>query len=188
MIHINPFDTGFDENSHVMKFSAVARDIITTTHAPPKFVVRRPELPSTQAPTLGDAPLAAPASARLPIPKELLAAAMAARLQSKSIVPTVEVTGEEGLPAAEEAEVAGDLAAAASPRNSEVEREVVEEVLTVAVEGEPCSLSVRHGRTSTRRGTDFVSICVFSLSQRRKTTTTTSRTLWLSTSSTSSRS
>lgn len=33
MIHVNPYDTGFDENSHVMKFSAVAREIQTTTMA-----------------------------------------------------------------------------------------------------------------------------------------------------------
>lgn len=33
MIHVNPFDTGFDENSHVMRFSALAREIQTTaTH------------------------------------------------------------------------------------------------------------------------------------------------------------
>lgn len=33
MIHVNPYDTGFDENSHVMRFSAVAREIQTTaTH------------------------------------------------------------------------------------------------------------------------------------------------------------
>lgn len=33
MIHVNPYDTGFDENSHVMRFSAIAREIQTTaTH------------------------------------------------------------------------------------------------------------------------------------------------------------
>ena len=31
-MNVNPYDTGFDENSHVMKFSALARDISTTTH------------------------------------------------------------------------------------------------------------------------------------------------------------
>lgn len=30
MIHVNPYDTGFDENSHVMRFSAIAREIQTT--------------------------------------------------------------------------------------------------------------------------------------------------------------
>lgn len=30
IVHVNPYDTGFDENSHVMRFSAIARDIQTT--------------------------------------------------------------------------------------------------------------------------------------------------------------
>ncbi|KAG1507973.1 hypothetical protein G6F46_008757 [Rhizopus delemar] len=29
IVNVNPFDTGFDENNHVMKFSAVAKDITT---------------------------------------------------------------------------------------------------------------------------------------------------------------
>ncbi|KAG2205989.1 hypothetical protein INT47_005307, partial [Mucor saturninus] len=29
IVNVNPFDTGFDENSHVMKFAAVAKDITT---------------------------------------------------------------------------------------------------------------------------------------------------------------
>ncbi|RXK38129.1 hypothetical protein M231_04590 [Tremella mesenterica] len=36
MVHVNPYDTGFDENSHVMRFSAIARDIQTTAMNPPK--------------------------------------------------------------------------------------------------------------------------------------------------------
>ncbi|QRW05771.1 kinesin motor domain protein [Ceratobasidium sp. AG-Ba] len=31
IVNVNPYDTGFDENSHVMKFSALARDVATTT-------------------------------------------------------------------------------------------------------------------------------------------------------------
>lgn len=34
MIHVNPFDTGFDENAHVMQFSALTREVITVSHAP----------------------------------------------------------------------------------------------------------------------------------------------------------
>lgn len=30
IVHVNPYDTGFDENSHVMRFSAIAREIQTT--------------------------------------------------------------------------------------------------------------------------------------------------------------
>lgn len=33
MIHVNPYDTGFEENTNVMKFSAVARDIGTITYS-----------------------------------------------------------------------------------------------------------------------------------------------------------
>ncbi|ODN75618.1 kinesin family member 20/23 [Cryptococcus wingfieldii CBS 7118] len=32
VINVNPFDTGFDENSHVMRFSASAREVQTTAH------------------------------------------------------------------------------------------------------------------------------------------------------------
>lgn len=30
IVNVNPFDTGYDENSHVMKFSALAREVCTT--------------------------------------------------------------------------------------------------------------------------------------------------------------
>jgi kinesin family protein 20 len=33
VININPYDTGFDENSHVMKFAAIAREVSTNTAA-----------------------------------------------------------------------------------------------------------------------------------------------------------
>jgi kinesin family member 20 len=33
IININPYDTGFDENSHVMKFAAIAREVSTNTAA-----------------------------------------------------------------------------------------------------------------------------------------------------------
>lgn len=29
IVNVNPYDTGFDENSHVMKFSAVAKGLMT---------------------------------------------------------------------------------------------------------------------------------------------------------------
>ena len=35
IVNVNPYDTGFDENSHVMKFAALAREVYTTpAHAP----------------------------------------------------------------------------------------------------------------------------------------------------------
>jgi kinesin family member 20 len=30
IVNVNPYDTGFDENSHVMKFAALAREVTTT--------------------------------------------------------------------------------------------------------------------------------------------------------------
>ncbi|KZT44504.1 kinesin-domain-containing protein [Sistotremastrum suecicum HHB10207 ss-3] len=35
IVNVNPYDTGFDENSHVMKFSALAREITTTAKRMP---------------------------------------------------------------------------------------------------------------------------------------------------------
>ena len=36
ILNVNPYDTGFDENSHVMKFAALAREVTTTRKpAPP---------------------------------------------------------------------------------------------------------------------------------------------------------
>jgi hypothetical protein len=32
IVNINPYDTGFEENSHVMKFSALAREVSTTVN------------------------------------------------------------------------------------------------------------------------------------------------------------
>jgi hypothetical protein len=37
LVNINPFDTGFDENSHVMKFAAVAKEVATWSQIQPKF-------------------------------------------------------------------------------------------------------------------------------------------------------
>ncbi len=36
IVNVNPFDTGFDENTHVMKFSALAREVSTTVGGPTK--------------------------------------------------------------------------------------------------------------------------------------------------------
>lgn len=37
IVNVNPFDTGFDENSHVMKFAAVAKDVTTWKQFKPKL-------------------------------------------------------------------------------------------------------------------------------------------------------
>ncbi|KAI9016515.1 kinesin motor domain-containing protein [Phycomyces nitens] len=37
VVNVNPFDTGFDENSHVMKFAAVAKDVATWRRIHPKL-------------------------------------------------------------------------------------------------------------------------------------------------------
>jgi kinesin family protein 20 len=34
IVNVNPYDTGYDENSHVMKFAALAREVCTTASAP----------------------------------------------------------------------------------------------------------------------------------------------------------
>lgn len=35
IVNVNPYDTGFDENAHVMRFAALAREVYTTpTPAP----------------------------------------------------------------------------------------------------------------------------------------------------------
>lgn len=43
IVNVNPYDTGFDENSHVMKFAALAREVYTTpVHAPVQRVPSTP--------------------------------------------------------------------------------------------------------------------------------------------------
>lgn len=42
IVNINPYDTGFDENSNVMKFSALAKDIHTVAQKrPPPSAIPR---------------------------------------------------------------------------------------------------------------------------------------------------
>jgi len=36
-VNVNPYDTGFDENSHVMKFAAVAKDVATWRRVHPRL-------------------------------------------------------------------------------------------------------------------------------------------------------
>ncbi|GAA5950905.1 hypothetical protein JCM21900_000368 [Sporobolomyces salmonicolor] len=45
IVNINPFDTGFDENSHVMKFSAVAKGIMTLKKEPAVLTAAAAALP-----------------------------------------------------------------------------------------------------------------------------------------------
>lgn len=41
IVNVNPYDTGFDENSHVMKFSALAKDVMTVQkRVPPSSIPR----------------------------------------------------------------------------------------------------------------------------------------------------
>lgn len=59
-MNVNPYDTGFDENSHVMKFSALAREISTVVNnAPVPRVHASPIKPSaTTRPGLSGLPRA----------------------------------------------------------------------------------------------------------------------------------
>lgn len=51
IVNVNPYDTGFDENLHVMKFAALAREVYTTpTHAP---IQRVPPSPTKAGTTYG---------------------------------------------------------------------------------------------------------------------------------------
>lgn len=47
IVHVNPCDTGYDENAHVMRFSAVAREIQTTTQVKSHFPTLKRQI-STQ--------------------------------------------------------------------------------------------------------------------------------------------
>jgi len=37
IVNVNPYDTGFDENNHVMRFAAVAKDVTTLRQTQPKL-------------------------------------------------------------------------------------------------------------------------------------------------------
>ncbi|KAG1773012.1 kinesin-domain-containing protein [Suillus occidentalis] len=52
IVNINPYDTGFEENSHVMKFSALAREVSTTVNNAP---VPRVQPNSSKRSTVGSA-------------------------------------------------------------------------------------------------------------------------------------
>ena len=47
IVNVNPYDTGFEENTHVMKFAAVAREVSTAKQyiAPLTPIPRRPMTP-----------------------------------------------------------------------------------------------------------------------------------------------
>jgi hypothetical protein len=47
IVNVNPYDTGYDENSHVMKFAALAREVYTT---PTPAHVQRVPSPTKAAP------------------------------------------------------------------------------------------------------------------------------------------
>lgn len=49
IVNVNPYDTGFDENVHVMKFSALAREVCTV----PTTNAARPPPSPTKAKTNG---------------------------------------------------------------------------------------------------------------------------------------
>lgn len=44
IVNVNPYDTGYDENSHVMKFAALAREVYTTPALAP---IQRLPVPSS---------------------------------------------------------------------------------------------------------------------------------------------
>ena len=46
IVNVNPYDTGFDENSHVMRFAALAREVTTAPATAPKANVRQTPTPT----------------------------------------------------------------------------------------------------------------------------------------------
>lgn len=50
IVNVNPYDTGIDENSHVMRFAALAKEVTTIPHAAPSKAVVRPASPSKPSP------------------------------------------------------------------------------------------------------------------------------------------
>lgn len=46
MVNVNPHETGFDENSHVMKFSAVAKGVMTVKRDHEADLAALPPVPS----------------------------------------------------------------------------------------------------------------------------------------------
>lgn len=47
IVNVNPYDTGFDENSHVMRFAALAREVTTAANGVvPKTNIKRPPSPA----------------------------------------------------------------------------------------------------------------------------------------------
>lgn len=50
IVNVNPFETGFDENSHVMKFSAVAKEVMTVKNTLP--ILPEVEEEEERAPTV----------------------------------------------------------------------------------------------------------------------------------------
>ena len=49
IVNVNPYDTGFDENSHVMRFAALAKEVTTASNGVPRTNVRRPPSPAKAA-------------------------------------------------------------------------------------------------------------------------------------------
>lgn len=46
VVNVNPYETGFDENSHVMKFSAVAKGVMTVKRGSEAELTTVPPVPS----------------------------------------------------------------------------------------------------------------------------------------------
>ncbi|GAA5900498.1 hypothetical protein JCM8208_000516 [Rhodotorula glutinis] len=63
IVNINPYETGYDENSHVMKFSAVAKSVVTTLR-------RGPDNSVLLAPAPAPAPLPVPAIEKKEVKKK----------------------------------------------------------------------------------------------------------------------
>jgi kinesin family protein 20 len=87
-VNVNPFDTGYDENSHVMKFSALAREVyISPVPAPiqrfPSLNPAKTQSSQTSSSTLNQSPQRRKVTVSMGSPNK-------ARKQSEAIVEVLE--------------------------------------------------------------------------------------------------
>ncbi|KAG9102179.1 hypothetical protein FS749_013382 [Ceratobasidium sp. UAMH 11750] len=94
IVNVNPYDTGFDENSHVMKFSALARDVATTTT---RAVTRPP--PAAKSSGLATVGRASSVKALVAAAESRAAAAAAERTSLSPVRTARKVRLSEGTPA-----------------------------------------------------------------------------------------
>jgi kinesin family member 20 len=94
IVNVNPYDTGYDENSHVMKFAALAKEVYTTPMAAPLYRAPSPtKLPIASIHHRG--PLRDPEIIPLPYVKRRVTIELKSRAGKKESETCLEVTEED---------------------------------------------------------------------------------------------